>query len=435
MAWGGGTFLTQNKVLGGSYINFISKAVPTVTLLDRGIVAMGFEMDWGVDDAIFEVVESDVIKNSIRFFGYDYASDKLRGVKDVFKNAIKVYAFKLNTGGKKSANTYATAKYCGTRGDSLKVVIENDIDDESNYVVSLYLDTKLIDKQVVKTASELVNNDFVDWKTDASLQVTAGLALSGGANGTATAAEHQTFLDLLEAYPDVNAVGYVGEDSAIKALYAAYAKMMRDEIGVKLQAVLHQYVGDSEAVINVENDATNGATKADLVYWATGVAAGTPVNASATNKRYDGEFAVDVNYTQSELEKCIKAGKWTLHKVGDEIRVLEDINSLTTVTVEKGEIFKDNQTIRIIDQIATASATVFNNKYLGKVPNNKDGRLSLWADICKIHTDLQDINALENFKPEHIVVEQGDAKKSVVITESIEIVNTMVRLYMTVVVG
>ena len=103
--------------------------------------------------------------------------------------------------------------------------------------------------------------------------------------------------------------------------------------------------------------------------------------------------------------------------------------------VDKGEIFKDNQTIRIIDQIATAIANVFTTKYLGQVPNDKDGRLSLWADVCKVHTELQDIRALENFDPKDITVEQGEAKKSVVINESITIVNTMVRLYMTVVVG
>lgn len=85
MAWGGGTFLTQNKILGGAYINFISKVVPFATLRDRGVVAFGFELDWGVDDKIFEVVESDVLKNSLEIFGYDYASDKIAGIKDIFK--------------------------------------------------------------------------------------------------------------------------------------------------------------------------------------------------------------------------------------------------------------------------------------------------------------------------------------------------------------
>lgn len=59
----------------------------------------------------------------------------------------------------------------------------------------------------------------------------------------------------------------------------------------------------------------------------------------------------------------------------------------------------------------------------------------MWGDICKIHTDLQDIRALEDFKNEDITVSQGDTKKAVVVNESITVVNTMVRLYMTVIVG
>ncbi|HBF6506491.1 TPA: phage tail protein, partial [Clostridioides difficile] len=47
MALGGGTFVTQNKVLPGSYINFVSATRATSSLSDRGIVAMPLELDWG----------------------------------------------------------------------------------------------------------------------------------------------------------------------------------------------------------------------------------------------------------------------------------------------------------------------------------------------------------------------------------------------------
>lgn len=40
MALGGGTFLTQNKVLPGAYINFISTAKASATLSERGYGAM-----------------------------------------------------------------------------------------------------------------------------------------------------------------------------------------------------------------------------------------------------------------------------------------------------------------------------------------------------------------------------------------------------------
>ena len=66
MALGGGTFITQNKVLPGSYINFISLAKASATLSDRGVVAMALELDWGVENEVFEVTKADFQKNSLK---------------------------------------------------------------------------------------------------------------------------------------------------------------------------------------------------------------------------------------------------------------------------------------------------------------------------------------------------------------------------------
>lgn len=436
MAYGGGTFLTQNKVLGGAYINFVSKSVASAQLKDRGVVAMGFTLDWGKDGEVFEVFEDDLIKNSLELFGYDYSDKKLRGLKDIFLNSTKLYAFKLNSGGVKANNTYATAKYTGSCGNNLRVVIAKNVDVPANFDVALYYRTKQVDLQTVTKASDLVNNAWVDWKKEASLAVTAGMNLEHGTNGTVNTGNHQDFINKLESYPDINAVGYAGEEQEVKTLYVAWVKNQREKVGVKLQAVVHNYSNaDYEGVVNVKNDVTDGDTKADLVYWAVGMIAGTPVNKSATNELYNGNFSVKADYTQSQLEKCIKAGEWVLHRTGTDVRVLDDINSLVTVTPEKGEIFKDNQTIRVIDQIATVVASTFCTKYLGHVPNDQDGRLSLWADICRVHSELQNIRAIEDFKPEHISVKQGDTKKSVVVDETVTVINAMTHLYMTVVVG
>ena len=47
MALGGGTFLVQNKILPGAYINFISVANASASLSDRGIATLPLSMDWG----------------------------------------------------------------------------------------------------------------------------------------------------------------------------------------------------------------------------------------------------------------------------------------------------------------------------------------------------------------------------------------------------
>lgn len=428
MALGGGIFLTQNKVLPGTYINFVSAAKASANLSDRGIATMPLVLDWGKDDEIFEVTSSDFQKNSREIFGYDYASDKLKGLRDLFLNAKTLLVYRLNQG-EKAGNTFATAKYSGERGNALKVVVKANADAPSNFDVMLYLDSEKIDSQTVGKMADLEDNAFVEWKKGATLAVNAGLPLAGGTNGNVTATNHQKYLAKAESY-SFNTMGVVTTDDSIKSLYANFTKRMRDEVGAKFQLVLHKKSFDYEGVINVKN--TVKGEGADLIYWVTGLEAGCDVNKSCLNRKYDGEYEVNAEFTQPELEKAIKAGEFALHKVGSDIRVLSDINSLVTVTEAKGEDFKDNQTIRVIDQIANDLAVLFNTKYLGNVPNDAEGRISLWADIVNHHEQLQGIRAIENFTGEDVKVGQGSSKKSVVVADKVTVVNAMAKLYMTV---
>ncbi len=98
---------------------------------------------------------------------------------------------------------------------------------------------------------------------------------------------------------------------------------------------------------------------------------------------------------------------------------------------EKGEGFKENQTIRVADQIANDTALLFANKYLGIVPNDKAGREKLWSDIVKQREELQKIRAIQDFSDKNVTVTEGSSKKAVVVSETISVVNAMGQLYMT----
>lgn len=432
MALGGGSFISQNKVLPGTYINFISAATVDASLADRGVAAMALDLDWGKDNSIFVVTRDEFLKNSQALFGYDYGHDKMKGLRDLFLNIHTLLAYKLTSGGVKAENTYASAKHAGVRGNDLKISIQQDVDSVTHKVVTTYLGTRVVDEQIVEDAAGLVPNEYVDFK-DVILEVTASTPLTGGTNGEVDGAAHQGFLDKAESH-SFHALGSVSEEDAIKQLYTSYVKRMRDERGQKFQVVLHNQSADYEGVVNVKNDVTGDDGLSSLVYWATGVVAGTNVNQSALNRIYNGEFDIDVEYTQNELEQAIRAGEFTLHQVGSYVRVLSDINSLVNLTSEKGVAFQDNQTIRIIDQIANDIASLFSSKYLGSIPNDQSGRVSLQSDIVSHHLELQDLRAIEEFDEGDVTVEQGNTKKSIVVSDAITPINTMEKLYMSVVV-
>jgi hypothetical protein len=430
---GGGTFTAQNKTLNGAYINFVSMMKASASLSDRGVATMPLELDWGVDNAIFEVTRADFQKNSMKVFGYPFTHEKMKGLRDLFMNIDTLYAYKLTSGGEKAENAYATAKYCGVRGNDLKVVISANVDEPAKFDVKLYMGTAIVDEQIaVASAAELKPNDYVDWKAEASLSATAGTALTGGANGTIDGTAHQTYLDKIEAY-SYNVMGVVTTDETTKNLYTAFVKRMRDQVGAKFQCVLYNKAADYEGVINVKNKAVESDSEADLVYWVTGAEAGCPINKTLLNQKYDGEFTVDLDYKQSALEAAMVGGEFMFHNVNGEVRVLADINSFVSGTDEKSvEIFGENQCVRVMDQIANDIAVLFNSKYLGKVPNDAAGRISLWNDIVKHHRQLQETRAIQDFVPDDVTVNQGDAKNSVVIGDAVTIIVGMAKLYMTV---
>lgn len=432
---GGGTFVTQNKTLPGAYINFVSATTNSNGMSARGIGAMCFSSDWLAQGAVTEITAEEFLTNSTKILGHDYGDDSMLVLREFFKNCSKLYAYNLNGGGVRANNAYCTAKNAGTRGNDLKTVIAKNVDNTNLYDVSTYLSTMLVDKQTVATAKDLVGNDFVTFQPSASLAATAGTNLTGGTNGTFNETQvAQNFINALEPY-SFNGLCVVTDNSSVNSLLAAYTKRMRDSIGKKFQAVVFDTDNnyDYEGVIVVPNqsDEDDGV----VVAWVLGATCSCEINKSLVNTTYNGELEIDSNYTQLELEDFIKNGLFVFHKVGAEIRVLKDINSLKTTTDEKGDVFKNNQTVRICDQIATDYANIFNTRYLGKVPNDKSGRSALANDFTKYCNDLMTIRAIEDFTSDDIVVDIGDTKTSVVATNTIKVVNTMEQLYMKVVIN
>ena len=439
MALGGGTWLVQNKVLPGSYINFSSIAKASATLSDRGYAAAPFVLSWGPENEVFAVTSGEFQKNSKAIFGYSYDHPKMLALREIFLHATTVYCYRLGLGAKKAACALATAKYPGVRGNDLSIVIAVNVDDPDAFDVGTYLDGIQVDLQTVTTAEELTGNDYVDFKKDLTLEATAGAPLTGGEDvANITGDSHQAFLDKIEAYA-FNAMCCPAADPIIVKLYAAYCQRVRDEVGAKFQLIAWKpSTVDYEGVIGVWNSATHPSMDVDehaVVYWATGAHAGVAVNKSLTNAKYDGELTLDTDYKQAELTAALKAGKFMFHNVNGLTRVLEDINTLLTLSDTKGEVFQSNQTMRVCDQIANDVAVLFNERYLGTVPNDASGRSALWGDITHYIKQLEDIRAVENFDPDTVSCEQGDKKKAVLVTvNGLNIINAMAQLYMSVII-
>ena len=440
MALGGGIWQTQNKVLPGSYINFSSVARASAALSDRGLAAAPFVLSWGPENEVFAVTSGDFQKNSEILFGYSYDHPKMLALREIFLHATTVYCYRLGTGAVKADNDYATAKYPGERGNSITIAVAANVDVLDMWDVTTYFDGLAVETQTVASAADLIDNAYADFKTEAELKATAGEPLIGGKDAEEITGEsHQAFLDRIEPYA-FNALCCPAADPDIVQLYSTFTERLRDEVGAKFQLIAWQPSNvDYEGIIGVWNTATHatidGVDANAVVYWATGAHAGVAVNKSLTNTKYDGELIIDTSHSQADLEAALKAGRFMFHNVNGDTRVLEDINTLITLSDTKGEVFQSNQTIRVCDQIANDMAVIFNTRYVGTVPNDASGRASLWGDAVKLFRELEKIRALENFDENTVICEPGDKKKSVLLAvNGLNIVNAMAQLYMSVVI-
>lgn len=434
MSYGGGTWLFQNKELPGAYINFVSAQKALNSVSDRGYGALALELDWGASNEVFEVTNADFQKECLQIFGYDYTHEKMKGLRDFFKYAKTGYFYRLNSDGVKAENTFATAMNKGVRGNDIAITVEKNVDDNAKYNVITYMDGIEVDKQIVEKASQLKGNGYVTFKGETSLTVTVGEKLQGGTNGKeVTGSDHQKALDALEAV-SFNTLGCLATNEVTKSLYIEYTKRMRDTVGAKFQTVVYapNKTVDYEGVIAVTDACKELAQGA--VYWVTGASAGCDVNRSNTNRIYNGEFEIQTESKQNKLSKAIRKGEFKFHKVGDDVRVLKDINTFISFTVYKNRDFSLNQDVRVYDQIAVDIAGLFNRAYLGKVQNNDMGRLAFYNDLVNYAEKLQQVEAIQNFDSKDITVTGGENKEDVFVEFKVQPTMAMEKLYMSVVV-
>lgn len=437
MAAGGGTFTVQNKVLPGAYINFVSKARALGTLGERGIVALPWISSWGKENEVVTIDSADFQTDALNIFGYSYTDNELQPIRELFKGAKALKLYRISSGDKAKAELNSltvTALYGGKRGNDIKIIIENDIDNSDTFIVKTVIGNENIqvDEQKAKKIEDLKANNFVSFSGTGTLTASAGTSLSNGTDSEITGNDYSIFLDKIEA-EDFTVLLYAGQESTIKGLITSFVKRLRDDEGYKITAVLHDYPkADFEGIISVKNEVTTtGVNKENLVYWIAGMTAGAEVNESLTNKLYDGEYQINTTYKKSELEEAIKNGEFMFYGDKDGSRVLKDINTFVSITPNKNSDFSNNQVIRVLDAIANDTARIFNQSYLGKVQNNDIGRDMFKSELINYHITLQGIQAITNFESDDIVISKGAEKGDVVVNEYVEPVAAMEKLYMT----
>ena len=421
----GGTFLTQNKIRPGVYINFLSQETQN-TFSERGTVLLPLALPFGPERTIVSI---DKDTDVFQLLGIYEDDPSLFLLREGAKRAKKILLYRLNTGEKATATggtLTATARFSGSYGNRFSVSVK---EGDGSFTVSVLLNGKEEEKmEAVDT--EGLHSAFIDFSGTLSA---GSFSLSGGTDGEE---DYEGFFDQAKT-ASFDTFALACEDTGIKEQAVSFVKEMRETEGVKIQGVLSDTQADYEGIISVKNgvilsDGTIVSKEEATVYFAAMTAA-AQVNQSNTYDTYDGAAAAYGEFTGSQIEEYLKQGQIVFVGKGDRVVVEKDINTFTSFTSEKGQIFSKNRPLRVLDGLAKDIRTIFENGYIGKAHNTPDGRRLLKADILSYLRTLEDLGAVLSVEEEDISVLEGETEDSVVVELLVQPVDSMEKLYVTVV--
>ena len=519
----GGTWVDQNKIRPGVYINYKSAPSSLATMGERGTVAIARVLDWGERGKFYTIADPSDCEQ----FGHAITDDEVLFIRQILlgtnrtQGASKILLWSLATpegdtkasvtsgsmtftakqagsagnnitvevrsnsmyydvyvndviaatnvgtfsgftndyvtaSGTPSAmaktnlsggvsgsakatatigNLVATAKYYGTFGNRLSIVITAGTN--SNFIVQTLLDGQAVDSQTVSAISGLVANDYVVWSGTGALAVNTGVSLTGGANGEAGLTNYSAFLDALEV-EHFDILIYDGTDATTKSTYAAFVKALSNNEGIKCQAVISNYPNpDNECVISTYPQSVtlvDGSVLSpeQLTWWVGGASAGAKQNESLTYTAYTDAVAVSPLLTSAQQEAAINGGQFCLIAPYDRIQVLTDINCFRTFSVNKGQPFRKNRVVRTVFGVCNDIYEAFARYYIGAVDNDDEGRKSLKAEILNILNRYQGMRALQNVDVEDVTVLKGVDSDAVVIEIYIQPVDSVEKIYINI---
>lgn len=435
----GGIFTNQDKVRPGIYQNIKTTKLRNTNNAIESIVAIALPLNFGPENKIIEINNETDIQEKL---GYNISDADLMLIREIMKATNKILIYRLNSGEKAKATIIDTAtveaKFSGTKGNEISLIIANNVEGEEKYDVMTYFEGIKVDTQTIANYEEFKENRYIKIIGTGSIENVNTLKLSNGTSEELAdeVTQYTKFLEALEL-ENYNYLAYTGTNDQVKALIVSYVKRMNDEEGIRVKAVMGEYAADYEKIISIKNgvileDGTQLSKEQCAAYFA-GLSSSSDINQSNTYAQYPNAIDVNPRLNNSDTIKALKAGNIVFTRKNDDTVIIEqDINSLVTYTVEKNSDFAKNRFIRAIDDLLSDIKSTFENTFIGKINNDADGRNILRASIIEKVKEKVERGAFQNFVEDDVVVSEGNYPDSVVVTVGIQGVDSIEKIYMNV---
>ena len=279
----GGTWIDQNKVRPGVYINYKSSPQALSTMGERGTVAIARQLSWGEVGKLIAIEDPSDCATKL---GYSSTADEMLFIRQILlgsnrtNGAKKVLVWRLDCAGASKASALlgtetgaakAEARYVGTRGNDISIVVTvvNNSDNKPvGYTIQTLLAGKVVESVTVKqdaTGNQIESNSYV---------VFSGGAISAGTYPLTGGSDGNQYKNPIKASAEL----YKGSSIVITA-----------------EAVV---AGEDGNRISVEiGDTHSGSSQRDLIVYVDNTEkARTPFSGGASNSQVSNEYVV-VNKT------------------------------------------------------------------------------------------------------------------------------------------
>lgn len=169
------------------------------------------------------------------------------------------------------------------------------------------------------------------------------------------------------------------------ATVSTWIKSCRDTDKKTFKAVLPNSVSDHEGIVNFVTSgivtATRSYTTGEFCARIAGAFAGLSLSRSATYLEFSEVTAMTASATP---DADIDAGKLILVNPDGIAKIGRAVNSLTTFTASKGEVFRKIRIIEGVDLIRDDIRSTFDKYYVGKIINSYENK-QLFCDAVNAY--------------------------------------------------
>lgn len=445
-----GTWVSQNKVRPGVYINYVFSEAELVNYASNGVLALNYTLPLN-PEGVVEITSADIKNKGLQKYGVVSGTDAYKYITTLLKYSSKLvlYSPKMTDSSKAKLNVTnefnAVAKYPGVEGNKLAVEVIGNAGERQAF--NTYYNNELVAIQYLDDETMTLEgiNDFVEIEiTGASVTATVPTLLTGGVSGTIDKTQMTSaYLDEIKNKEiEVIAINLTEADYD----FSVFEDFVNEYNANHVQKVVVVYPKTDEASASKNSEfviaiAPQEATLSNGLVMDAGMVAGY-IGAKEAGADYTRDLTFDlcddiVSITElgnDEIEENIKKGIMNLSYRSDRSVVIEDdINSLVLLSENQSSALKSNDTLRLLNDLSYRIVSYGENVVIGKKKVTETTLNVVKAFVIGIMNQYAEEQVIINFDSnKDVQVVFGEQPDGILCTIAIQKTNSAKKLYFSI---